>query len=162
MIIGILYTPHPDPISGHLEIKNGLEAQVTERMRGTGTQTSPTRRKLLNGSRTFVNYKQTLENNDQPLHILLRGFGKIIPEYNRETSPSDAPGSIPGRPDGWIDVSLVCFHTLHKVANIQVEWVDCLSLHLEFDSQAKVLKLFRHPSICFLLRCKEDTTIMSQ
>lgn len=103
-----------------------------------------------------------MENKDQPLYTLLREFGKIIPEYNRELSPLDAPGALPGRHDGWIDLSLVCFHTLHKVATVKIEWVDSLSLHLEFDSRARILKVFRYPSLCFLMCCNEETSIMSR
>ncbi|KAH9205991.1 hypothetical protein DL95DRAFT_241707, partial [Leptodontidium sp. 2 PMI_412] len=53
------------------------------------------------------------------------------------------------------------FYTLHNVMKIQIEWVDCLSLHLEFDNQSKVLKLFRFPSIC-LLMCYSENAYLSR
>jgi len=39
--------------------------------------------------------------------------------------------------------------------------VDCLSLHLVFDSQTKVLQLYRFPSLC-LLMCYSDTSCLSR
>jgi len=36
-------------------------------------------------------------------------------------------------------------------ASVKIEWVDCASLHLEFDSSTKSLKLFRFPSLCYLM-----------
>jgi hypothetical protein len=48
------------------------------------------------------------------------------------------------------------------VANIEVEWVDSLSLHLEFDKSTKILKLFRLPSLCLLMCCCENESPLTQ
>jgi hypothetical protein len=111
--------------------------------------------------KTFTNYEQTLENNDQPLHTLLGRFGKIIPQQYRQLGFGHVtPSMAPVRPnDEWIELKLLCFHTLNKVASIKIEWVDSLSLHLEFDSYTKVLKVFRLPSLCLLLSCAEKLAL---
>jgi hypothetical protein len=113
---------------------------------------------------TITNYEQTLESNDQPLHMLLGKFGQIVPQRQRElgTGHPTSP-TVPVRPgDEWIEVSLLCFHTLNKFASIKIEWVDSLSLHLEFDSYTKVVKVFRLPSLCLLMCCCEKISPLSQ
>lgn len=148
----------------HLEIVDRVEEPVDQSVFGSSSDTL-LRRNRRYKSKTFVSCCENLENNVQPLYTLLGSFGKIIPERNREGLLQDAASIMLGRQDGWIEVSLVCFHTLHNVATVKIEWVDCLSLHLEFDSRARTLKLFRYPSVCFLLRRNEtngETSIMSR
>jgi hypothetical protein len=114
---------------------------------------------------TFTHFSHTLENNDQPLNTLLGSFGKVIPQRQRQwVSGRVSPASIaPVRhDDDWIELSLLCFHALNKVANIKIEWVDSLSLHLEFDNKTKVLKVFRLPSLCLLMCCCEKVSPLSQ
>jgi hypothetical protein len=117
---------------------------------------TPNRRSTRYKSKTFSTYNQPLDKKDEALYTLLQRFGKIIPDYNAGSlSPQNARETIPGRNDGWIDPLLICFHTLNKCTSITIEWVDSLSLHLEFDSRTKILKLFRFPSFCFLMSCKD-------
>jgi len=63
-----------------------------------------------------------------------------------------------------IDPNYIGFHILHRVASVKIEWVESLSLHLEFDSHAKTLKVFRFPSICRILYCnsKKHPSLMSR
>jgi hypothetical protein len=37
---------------------------------------------------------------------------------------------------------------LHQLAKIEIEWVDVMAPHLEFDKATNKLYLFRHPSFC--------------
>jgi len=62
-----------------------------------------------------------------------------------------------------IDPNYIGFHILHRVASVKIEWVDNLSLHLEFDSHAKTLKVFRFPSLCRIMCCnsKKHPSLMS-
>jgi len=50
---------------------------------------------------------------------------------------------------------------LDKVADVKVEWVNSLSLHLEFDNVRRRLKVFRFPSFCRLMYSQE-TTLLSR
>ncbi len=114
---------------------------------------------------TFTKFSQTLENNDQPLTLLLGIFGKIIPRRQRHMTSGHASPYLLGpqrQDEARIELSLLRYHILKKVANVEVEWVDSLSLHLEFDKSTKTLKLFRLPSLCLLMCCCEDESPLSQ
>jgi hypothetical protein len=160
-VIGILYSPDPNPNEKCLQILDPADGGQST------SQETPNRWCHRSRSKTLTSYKETLENVDldQPLHKVLRKFGKILPKCNREVGLQDMPSGLPGRNDGWIDLSLVCFHTfhsLHKVAAIDIEWTDCLAMHLEFDRRTKVLKLFRFPSLCFIMCHDPETSLMSK
>lgn len=87
---------------------------------------------------------------DLQIHQLLNSFGRLIPG-----SPAWAMEILsPFEPDLFTEqvvVSYLNFHTLSKVAKIQIVFVDSLSLHLEFDEKTKLLKVFRFPSYCGLI-----------
>jgi hypothetical protein len=100
---------------------------------------------------TFISYKQSREDASQPLCNFLRRFGNIIPEPQAESLHTSSD---------LIRASYVNFHTLDKVAGIKIEWVNCLSLHMEFDLVRRTLKLFKFPSLCRLM-CGE-TTVLSK
>jgi hypothetical protein len=157
---GALYTARHNPDPKQLQIispwssSSGVEKPREARL---------FRRRAL--KKTFTNFTQTLELNDQPLHRLLGRFGSVIPQRQRQYLTGHlTPSSIaPIRHDDErIEVSLLCFHTLSKVANIKIEWVDISSLHLEFDSYTKVLKVFRLPSFCLLMCSCEKVSPLSQ
>ncbi|KAF8865228.1 hypothetical protein BDZ45DRAFT_684279 [Acephala macrosclerotiorum] len=152
-----------DPEAKALQIINPLEGDSTNNKKPAKRRAS--RRRI----KTFAIYEQPLESNDhldQPLYTLLGSFGKIIPQRNRQSSitgHSTPLLALPARPDEhWIELSLLCFHTLEKVAFIKVEWVDSLSLHLEFDRSTKVLKLFRLPSLCLIMSSCDKLSPLSR
>jgi hypothetical protein len=151
---GGLYPAKLNPNSNRLQIINPWEGSSARDGRST-RQGGPRRR-----VKTFTSYDQNLDSNDQPLHTLLRSFGSIVPQRARSMIPGQSTPlqSLPTRRDEHsIETSLLCFRTLHKVASIKIEWVDCLSLHLEFNSSTKTLKLFRLPSLCLIMcSCKRS------
>ena len=106
---------------------------------------------------TWTTYSQDMSHIDQPLVVVLRRFGGI-------------KGPIPRAVFNELKISLdpltasnLSYFTLTRVAGIRIEWVDSVCLHLEFDMQHKVLKLFRFPSLCGLL-CHgvNDATFLSR
>ena len=111
----------------------------------------PRESSLKSKSRTITNYQQDLESYDQPLYIFLKRFGKVMPV-----------ATMSRRYEGLIEVSSVCFSRLRKFARIRIEWVDCLCMHLEYDSRTKVLKLFRFPSLCLVMCGNKDFSVLSQ
>lgn len=95
-------------------------------------------------------YEQTMEHVHRPVVAFLNhGFGAIIPVPNVE--PSERFELIGSRSEDYIEMSMISFYNLHKAANIRIQWVDSLRLHLEFDSQLKTLKIFRFPSFCLIM-----------
>ena len=156
---GSLYSARPDP--------DPMELQINLPYSASSVPESPhtARRRRRAKKETFTHFSHTLENNDQPLKILFGSFGKVIPQRQRQwVSGRVSPASIaPVRhDDDWIELSLLCFHALNKVANVKIEWVDSLSLHLEFDDSTKVLKVFRLPSLCLLMCYCEKVSPLSQ
>ena len=133
-----MYSARLNPDPGKLQIINPEEGYSRRRK-----------------SKTFTTYEQSFDIHDHLFHTLLGTFGKIIPKRSKQPGTGLAtPSIIPMKPDEeWIELNLLCFHTLNKVTCIKIKWVDNLSLHLEFDSYTKVLNVFRFPSSCLLMCC---------
>ncbi|KAN0114719.1 hypothetical protein V8E51_004263 [Hyaloscypha variabilis] len=115
--------------------------------------------------KTFTKFSQTLDSIDQPLHILLQQFGTVIPQRQKQWLSGQStplPASHAGHDDDWIDASLLSFNTLNKIAKVQIEWVDSLSQHLEFETCSKMLKVYRLPSLCLLMCCCEKESPLSR
>jgi hypothetical protein len=154
--VGLLYTPKTDPDKRLLEIKN---SSVTNTTVSNGTEV--VERRLRHRRReTFISYQQSLDNVDQPLRVLLQTFGKIVPTASVSRG-LETVGITANPYDPVIELPLICFHTLHRVAGIKIEWVDSLSLHLEFDSYTKVLKIFRFPSFCLIMARNQTDQVLS-
>jgi hypothetical protein len=94
------------------------------------------------------------------LHHLLAHFGNFVP-------PQCLPQRVQGH-NGTINDSIISasinYHTLSTIAQIRIEWVDTISLHLEFDEKALILKLFRYPSFCAMhcFRGRSEDTLISR
>ena len=100
---------------------------------------------------TFTRYACCLKDvSDLQTHQLFNSLGRLIPGSPAwvQEMPSPVEADIFTEQ---VVVSYLNFHTLSKVAKIQIVFVDSLSLHLEFDEKAKILKVFRFPSYCRLL-----------
>lgn len=46
--------------------------------------------------------------------------------------------------------SRVAYHSLYRLSNIRIIWVDVLAAHLDFDPSTRRLMVFRFPSFCHL------------
>jgi hypothetical protein len=94
------------------------------------------------------------------LHHLLAHFGNFMPPQfspRREQRYSETM-------DDSIIVANINHHTLSTIAQIRIEWVDTINLHLEFDEKSLSLKLFRYPSFCAMnsLRGMSEYTFLSK
>jgi len=108
-------------------------------------------------SRTFDTHGHILDEYvDEPFWLLLGRFGKPIPDPHFREQSDFAP------PTEWIGVPSVCYQTLRDVCRIEIEWVDALGMHLEFDSSRKLLKLFRFPSFCRLMYKRSQSGLHSK
>lgn len=76
------------------------------------------------------------------MHSLLMKIGNFFPTTIVDTEGEET--------DICFDKSLLNFYNLCKVASIEIEWVESVCLHLDFNSRAKTLKLFRFPCLCLL------------
>lgn len=138
-ILAMLFDPSPTQPPNELTIRNP---------RGSSFRREPLRTR-----RTFISYRQQgFENYDQPLYLFLKRFGNLIPEIKVD---------LLGEAE-LIAVSYVCFAMLDKVTEVKIEWVNSLSLHLEFDNNRRVLKMFKFPSYCKLMYEGRDSTLLSR
>ena len=89
---------------------------------------------------------------------LMYQFGNFVPPPCRQLNK-------PARDlyEDYIISTNLDYHTLSKVGHISIEWVDALSLHLEFHERSSVLRMFPFPSFCALLTQSEtQTTFLSK
>jgi len=143
---GALYPPKLDPDQNCLQIVDHhviVEPQINPK------EKRRRRQRLRYKSKTFTNYSQTLDNKDYALGSLLSAFGDIIPKCSRNLKQQECPRCNINTDR--IEISQVSFYNLRKFISIKIEWVDCVSQHLEFDDRTKTLKLFRFPSLCFIM-----------
>jgi hypothetical protein len=118
----------------------------------TSTSLSGYRNQLF--SRKYFNYKQGFDYIDVPLYRLISKFGDLIPEV-----PTPLPYH---RASETIKVPSVCFITLQNLADLRIEWVTSLALHLELDSSRKTLKVFQFPSFCRMMMAGEGNNTLSR
>jgi len=125
----MLYDAEPHPSPDKLEV-----TKTSRNMSGRGNPLH---------TRKYYNYKQGFDHIDGPLYRLISKFGDLIPE---------GPVPLPyHRSSESIKVKSVCFDTLRTLADLRIEWVTSLALHLELDSSRKTLKLFQFPSYCSMM-----------
>lgn len=136
----MLYEAIPDPKPDKLEVTR------------TSTSLSGYRNQLF--SRKYFTFKQGFDHTDMPLYRLISKFGDLIPEI-----PTPLPYH---RASETIKVPSVCFITLQGLADLKIEWVTSLSLHLELDSSRKTLKLFQFPSFCRMMITGEGHNSLSR
>jgi hypothetical protein len=111
-------------------------------------------------TRKYKYFKQGFDFIDQPLHCLLGNYGDLIPRTH-QVQNSDA-GLIGGHSVEYIIAQSVCFYTMQDLADLKIEWVTSLALHLELDSGKKTLKLFQFPSFCRLMHVERKANILSR
>ncbi|KAH7416707.1 hypothetical protein BKA64DRAFT_273793 [Cadophora sp. MPI-SDFR-AT-0126] len=155
--ITLLYSPDPNTKSVGLNIMSSDEAE-------NHSKNIPSRRPGRPRSKIISKTRQSIDLVDHPLPDLLKKFGRIMPEHDRPIFSGQITPLAPcyTRPDEWLEAPMLCFYTLHMVTSIKIEWVDCLCLHLDFDSQSKILRLFRFPSLCLVMCCNRQQCCLSQ
>lgn len=144
--LAMLYEAVPRPKLDKLE--------VTE----TSTSSYGMRNHL--NTRKYYTYRLGFEYIDYPLYKLLSRFGDLIPESRLQNIYE--PPSARGANSDCLYVDSVCFQALHDFAELKIEWVTSLALHLELDSSKKTLKVFQFPSFCRLMTVERRNNILSR
>lgn len=145
-ILAMLYQAIPKPKLDKLEVAE------------TSTSSYGMRNNL--NTRKYFTYRLGFEYIDFPFYNLLSRFGDLIPE-SRALTIYEPPAARPGDLES-IYVASVCFQALHEFAELNIEWVTSLSLHLELDSSRKTLKVFQFPSFCRLMTVEKKNNILSR
>ena len=131
-----------------------------DKLEVTKTSTSSTGYRNPLMTKKYYSFKQGFEYIDLPLYSLLGRFGDLIPE-GRSHSIREA-GFSGNNPAQIVTVQSVCFNTLHNLAELKIEWVTSLALHLELDSSKKTLKLFQFPSFCRMMAVERQQNALSR
>ena len=76
------------------------------------------------------NFEQNFDQIAQPLPTLFRFFGHVTPQL----LTIGQYGSSSPKEREYLMLSYLNYHTLNRVCNIRVEWVDCISMHLELSN----------------------------
>ena len=83
---------------------------------------------------------------ERPIPAAFREFQHTLPG-GRWHQPIGGGSNIDGKSVA-LYVSTLNYATLKSISKIQLEWVNDLSSHLEFDPVTRVLSIFRFPSFC--------------
>ncbi|KAH8813357.1 hypothetical protein F5884DRAFT_899515 [Xylogone sp. PMI_703] len=94
-----------------------------------------------------MSLKQSHTACRKPMHEFLLGFGMLLPprNFNLLESPED---KLDFNSLKVVTPQTFNLHLLTSLSEVQVEWTDSLSCHLEFDKYSKTLFIFRYPSFC--------------
>lgn len=136
-----LYSASLSPKPSKLELNDpwaiSSGSEVVERTKSRINRTFHRRRGV--AKETYTTLSQTLQWNTQPLFLLLGGFGVVLPQRPHSWDIKSSHASFEDTDlvrqphHDKIEASFLCYHILAKVGKVMIEWIDSLSLHLEFD-----------------------------
>jgi hypothetical protein len=99
-------------------------------------------------SLVFDTYRVAADLSDRPLSILLKAFGNLLPARTSETA--QFASETGKRASKWHPLypNETNAFLLHVLLHVNIQWVDSLSLHLDYDQSSRTLSLFAYPSFC--------------
>lgn len=102
----------------------------------------------------FDTYKLSAYLSDRPVAILLKTYGHLLPARAREPTLAVSEDGSAWNP---LNPSEMNAHFLHTILQIEIRWVDTLSLHLDYDKSTRTLSIFRYPSFCLAMLHSKGT-----
>lgn len=99
----------------------------------------------------FDSDKISIDLADRPLFVILKGFGNLLPSPPSNITQvasehsKDAATWLPLNP------AETNAYLLTTLLHVKIRWVDCLSLHLDYDKSSRTLSLFSCPSFCIAM-----------
>jgi hypothetical protein len=101
-----------------------------------------------NSGLVYDTFKVSAELSERPLFVLLKGFGNLLPSPPLQITQVASEHSKSA--SEWMPLisAETNAYLLHTLLRVQIRWVDCLSLHLDFDKSSRTLSLFSCPSFC--------------
>jgi hypothetical protein len=91
-------------------------------------------------------HTQSVDNADSPLCELLQEFGPLLPIRDEPDMTDNVADPVFSANS--LYVSLLNAATLAHLGGVQIEWIDNIGSHLQFDPEARKLLVFRLPSFC--------------
>jgi hypothetical protein len=106
----------------------------------------------------FMKFKQDHSTVKHSLSEFLLGFGLMLPKENICVS-EDAEGCQAFEKVDIVTPQELNAPILQQFAGIDIEWVDVLAPHLEFDKATNKLYMFRNPSFCRPICLHQEKTV---
>ena len=131
-----------------------------DKLEVTKTTTSSSGRRNALATEKYCTFRQGFEYIDLPFYSMLGRFGDLVPGTKMSLCLEQDLSGCPTR--NMIMVQSVCFNTLYTLAELRIEWVSSLALHLELDSGRKTLKLFQYPSYCRIMAAEKRKNLISR
>ncbi|KAK4234072.1 hypothetical protein C8A03DRAFT_18964 [Achaetomium macrosporum] len=142
--LSMIYEPKLFPAEGKLEIVLPRSAQISPRFR---RQRQVPTDSLDISSASYLAFPH-----------LFASFGQRLPEMSNDPTP--APDSIQGRQAGVLVASNVFYSNLYRIGRINIQWVNDIVHHLEFDERNRTLSLFAFPTYCSLTCLSEPASTL--
>ncbi|KAF2273014.1 uncharacterized protein EI97DRAFT_445293 [Westerdykella ornata] len=101
-----------------------------------------------NSGLVFDAHKVSVELSDRPLFALLKGFGNLLPAPSPNTAQVASENSKAAATWLALDPAETNAYLLQTLLHVQIRWVDCLALHLDYNKSERTLSLFMYPSFC--------------
>jgi hypothetical protein len=96
----------------------------------------------------FDTYRVAADLSDRPLSVLLKAFGNLLPARTSGTAQlASETGKMAFNWHPLYPNEINAF-LLHVLLHVNIQWVNSLSLHLDYDKSSKTLSLFGYPSFC--------------
>ena len=96
----------------------------------------------------FDTYRVAADLSDRPLSVLLKAFGHLLPA--RSSSTAQLASETRKVASTWRPLypTETNAYLLHVLLHVNIQWVDALALHLDYDKSSRTLSLFSYPSFC--------------
>ena len=102
----------------------------------------------VNSGLVFDTHKVSVELSDRPLFAVLKGFGNLLPAPPLNITQVASENSKAAATWLAIDPAETNAYHLYTLLHVQICWVDCLALHLDYNKSERKLSLFMYPSFC--------------
>jgi hypothetical protein len=91
----------------------------------------------------LTSFSQPMSAAEEPFYQMLTEFGALFPTFRRSRSENANKSHF--------YPSDISYDVLKTVADLKIEWVNTLNLHLQLDERKRILRVFRFPAFCRLL-----------
>jgi hypothetical protein len=101
-----------------------------------------------NSRLVYDTFRMSADLADRPMAILLKGYGNLLPA--RCPGLTKVASETSRVVSSWnpINVAEMNAYFLFSFLNVNINWVDTLALHLDYDKSSRTLSLFKYPSLC--------------
>jgi hypothetical protein len=96
----------------------------------------------------FDTHKVSVELSDRPLFVVLKAFGNLLPAPSPKSTQLASENSKAAATWLALDPAETNAYLLQTLLHVRIQWVDCLSMHLDYNKSERTLSLFMYPSFC--------------